>query len=197
MLTLLAGLSLTRKPQLAVVIAGNPECVAAGHRCRDIPAQTRAVVISPIGWRFEARQRVSEIRRRTYRDVRDDGAADPCPYLTVDRAQAAAVAMIVKVRALDTAPPGFCTVTEALPAAAISAAGIAAVSWVALTKVVVRFAPFQRTTEPLTKLLPFTVSVKVGSARRSAARREGGQRWRRGGAADLDDACDRRVLRFR
>ena len=72
------------------------------------------------------------------------------------------IAPIVKVRALDTAPPGFCTVTEALPAAAISAAGIAAVSWVALTKVVVRFAPFQRTTEPLTKLLPFTVSVKAG-----------------------------------
>ena len=70
--------------------------------------------------------------------------------------------VIVKVRALDTAPPGFCTVTEAVPAAAMSAAGIAAVSWVALTKVVVRFAPFQRTTEPLTKLLPFTVSVKAG-----------------------------------
>ena len=69
--------------------------------------------------------------------------------------------VIVKVRAFDTAPPGFCTVTEALPAAAISAV-IAAVSWVALTKVVVRFAPFQRTTEPLTKLLPFTVSVKAG-----------------------------------
>ena len=70
--------------------------------------------------------------------------------------------MIVKVRALETAPPGFSTVTEALPAAAMSAAVIAAVRWVALTKVVVRFAPFQRTTEPLTKLLPFTVSVKAG-----------------------------------
>src|SRR6476469_8370236 len=70
--------------------------------------------------------------------------------------------LIVKVRALETAPPGFCTVTEALPAAAMSAAGIAAVSWVALTKVVVRFAPFQLTTEPFTKLLPFTVSVKPG-----------------------------------
>ena len=69
--------------------------------------------------------------------------------------------VIVKVRALEIAPPGFCTVTEAVPAAAMSAAGIAAVSWVALTKVVVRFAPFQRTTEPLTKLLPFTVSVKA------------------------------------
>ena len=74
-----------RKPQLALVIARNPECVAAGHRCRDIPAQTRAVVISPVGWRFEARQRVSGIRRpRPYRDQRDVGAADPCPYLTAD-----------------------------------------------------------------------------------------------------------------
>ena len=53
------------KPQFAIVIARNPERVAAGHRCRDIPAHTRAVVISPVGWRFEARQRVSDIRRRT------------------------------------------------------------------------------------------------------------------------------------
>src|SRR6476620_3478731 len=72
------------------------------------------------------------------------------------------IALIVKVRGLEIAPPGFCTVTEALPVAAMSAAGIAAVSWVALTKVVVRFAPFQLTTEPFTKLLPFTVSVKAG-----------------------------------
>ena len=69
---------------------------------------------------------------------------------------------MTKVRALDTAPLGFRTVTEALPPAAISAAVIAAVSWVALTKVVVRSASFQRTTEPLTKSLPFTVSVKAG-----------------------------------
>ena len=76
-------------------------------------------------------------------------------------AGAGAACVIVKGRAVD-APIGFCTVTGAMPAAAISPAGIAAVSWVALTKVVVRFAPSQRTTEPLTKLLPFTVSVKRG-----------------------------------
>ena len=64
--------------------------------------------------------------------------------------------MIVNVRALE-----FCTVTDAVPAAAMSVAGIAAVSWLALTKLVVRSTPFQRTTEPLTKLLPFTVSVKA------------------------------------
>ena len=70
--------------------------------------------------------------------------------------------IVVKVRALDTAPPGFSTVTKAVPAAAMSVAGIAAVSWVALPKVVLRACPFQRTVAPLTKLLPFTVSVKAG-----------------------------------
>ena len=37
-----------------------------------------------------------------------------------------------------------------------------ALNWVALTKVVVRAAPFQRTADPETKLLPLTVSVKAG-----------------------------------
>ena len=78
--------------------------------------------------------------------------------------------LIVKFRALD--PPGFCTVTEAVPAAVMSLAGICAVSWVAFTKVVVRGAPFQSTTELLTKLLPFTVSVKAGLPADSA----GGER---------------------
>ena len=43
-----------------------------------------------------------------------------------------------------------------------SLAGMAAVSWVALTKVVVRFTPFQRTVEADTKPLPVTVSVNAG-----------------------------------
>jgi hypothetical protein len=44
-------------------------------------------------------------------------------------------AVIVKLWALEVPPPGagLNTVTEAVPAAAISVAGIAAVSWVALT----------------------------------------------------------------
>ena len=123
--------------------------------------------------------------------------ADPRPYLTGDRARLPLIALIVKVRALDTAPPGFRTVTEALPATAISAAGIAAVSWVALTKVVVRFAPFQRTTEPLTKLLPFTVSVKAGPPARQRC-------WARGrstlaplGHCRLGRFLRPTVLRFR
>ena len=53
------------------------------------------------------------------------------------------------------------TVTEAVPTAAISEARIAAVNCVADPYVVVRFDPFQRTTEPFTKFVPFTVSVKA------------------------------------
>ena len=55
------------------------------------------------------------------------------------------------------------TVTGTLPAAAMSPAGIAAVSWPAPTNVVVRSEPFQRTTEPSTKPDPLTVRVKSGS----------------------------------
>ena len=70
--------------------------------------------------------------------------------------------VIVKVSALEVPPPGFTTLTCAVPAAAMSLAGIAAVSCVALTNVVVRAAPFHCTTEPETKLLPLTVSVNAG-----------------------------------
>jgi hypothetical protein len=43
----------------------------------------------------------------------------------------------------------------------MSAARIDAVTWVALTYVVVRFVPFHLTTEPEMKLVPFTVRVKA------------------------------------
>src|SRR6266404_29508 len=71
--------------------------------------------------------------------------------------------LTVKVCAAEVPPPGVgvTTVTCGVPAAATSAAAMAAVSCVALTKVVVRAAPFQRTPEALTKLLPFTVSVNA------------------------------------
>jgi hypothetical protein len=64
---------------------------------------------------------------------------------------------------LEVPPPGvgLNTVTVAVPAVTISAAVIAAVNWVDDTYVVVRLAPFHCTTEPLTKLLPLTVSVKA------------------------------------
>ena len=74
-------------------------------------------------------------------------------------------AEIVKVCKADVPPPGvgLNTVTCTLPAAATSAAGMAAVSCVALTNVVVRSAPFQRTVEPVTKLAPLTVRVKAAA----------------------------------
>src|SRR5207248_7057160 len=63
---------------------------------------------------------------------------------------------IVKVCAFDVPPPGASvnTVTGAVPAVAMSGAEIVAVSCVADTYVVARTAPFQRTTEPGTKLVP-------------------------------------------
>jgi hypothetical protein len=70
-------------------------------------------------------------------------------------------ALIVKVWPLDVPPPGegLKTVTVALPAPAMSEAGMAAVKVVLLAKKVVRAFPFQRTTELLMKLEPFRVSV--------------------------------------
>jgi hypothetical protein len=72
--------------------------------------------------------------------------------------------LTVNVFEADVPPPGprFVTVTLIVPAVAMSAAEIAAVSWVRLEKVVVRAAPFQLTTEVVTKPEPFTVSVKAG-----------------------------------
>ena len=71
--------------------------------------------------------------------------------------------LIVNVIAFDVPPPGepFTTVTEAVPAVAMSAAEMEAVSTVLLEKVVVRGAPFQFTTEVVTKPEPLTVSVKA------------------------------------
>src|SRR5205809_77742 len=71
--------------------------------------------------------------------------------------------LIVKVSALELPPPGagVNTRTEAVPAVAMSAAVIVARSWVALTKVVVRALLFHCTTDPLTKFVPFTVSVNA------------------------------------
>ncbi len=52
------------------------------------------------------------------------------------------------------------TVTGMVPAAAISAAGTAAVNIVDETNVVARSMPFHCTFEPSTKFVPFTVRVK-------------------------------------
>ena len=71
--------------------------------------------------------------------------------------------LIVNVCAFEVPPPsvGFTTVMLAVPGAAISATVIVAVSCVGETKVVVRAEPFQSTTELETKLVPFTVRVKL------------------------------------
>jgi hypothetical protein len=80
----------------------------------------------------------------------------------------------VKGTEFDVPPPGagLNTVTLAVPAAAMSVAGIVAVSWVLLTKVVVRFALFHLTREPTapftgTKPEPLTVRVKDGPPARA------------------------------
>jgi hypothetical protein len=69
----------------------------------------------------------------------------------------------MKESADDMPPPGegFRTLTLAVPALAISAAVIAAVSCVLLTNVVVRPDPFHCTLDVLTKFEPFTVSVSA------------------------------------
>jgi len=74
-----------------------------------------------------------------------------------------AAALIVKDTVADVPPPGagLVTVTFAVPAVAISAAVIAAVSCVALTNVVVLAAPLNFTTDVDTKPVPFTVRVKA------------------------------------
>src|SRR5258706_2351549 len=71
--------------------------------------------------------------------------------------------LIVKVSVLEVPPPGAAlkTLTTAVPELAMSKARMEAVNPVPLTNVVVRFEPFQRTTDPFTKFAPFTVSVKA------------------------------------
>jgi hypothetical protein len=69
--------------------------------------------------------------------------------------------LMVKVRALDVPPPGegFSTVTEAVPAVAMSLAGTEAVTCVLLTYVVVSPVPFHCTVDPETKFVPVRVKV--------------------------------------
>lgn len=73
-------------------------------------------------------------------------------------------ALITNESDCEMPPPGLGldTDTGAKPAAAMSAAGIVAVSCVALTNVVGRSRVFQRTMDPLTKFEPVTVIEKAG-----------------------------------
>jgi hypothetical protein len=74
-----------------------------------------------------------------------------------------AAALIVNVCEVEVPPPGAAvkTVTVLVPDLMMSLAGTAAVSFVALTNVVVNAAPFHCTTEPLTKFVPFAVKVNA------------------------------------
>src|SRR6476661_5185452 len=78
---------------------------------------------------------------------------------------------MVKLSVPDVPPPGegLNTDTAAVPTTARSAAPIAAWSCVELTGVVGRSAPFQRTIEDVTKLLPLTVSVKAAPPTKAIA----------------------------
>jgi hypothetical protein len=68
-------------------------------------------------------------------------------------------AAIVTGIAFDIVPFGFATVTVAVPPAAISSAGTAAVTCTALPKLVVKGEPFHRTTQFAAKFAPLAVSV--------------------------------------
>ena len=72
-----------------------------------------------------------------------------------------AAPLIVKGRAPEMPPPGagFVTVTLAVPAVAMSAAVIPAVSWVALINVVALAAPLNFTIDVDTNPVPFTVKL--------------------------------------
>ena len=79
-----------------------------------------------------------------------------------ERALSVGAAVVVNGSAFERLVSGLTTVTCAVPAPAMSAAGIAAVSWLALPNVVVRLLPFHRTVAPLTKFAPVTVKVNPG-----------------------------------
>jgi len=70
--------------------------------------------------------------------------------------------LMVKFTGLEVPPPGvgFVTVTDAVPADAITAAGMAAVNCVELTNVVVGIVPPKLTIEVVIKLAPLMVKVK-------------------------------------
>jgi hypothetical protein len=87
---------------------------------------------------------------------------------------------MVKVAA-DDVPPVSVTVTFAEPAVAIRLAGTAAVTWVALTNVVVSAVPSQFTIALESKFVPFT--VRVNATPPGAA--EGGERLVIAGVAGL------------
>ena len=69
--------------------------------------------------------------------------------------------LIVNVNAFEVAPPGFCTVTLAVPCEAIWVADTEAVNWLAPMKLVDKADPFHCTVAPARKPEPFTVRMNA------------------------------------
>src|SRR5438445_507818 len=91
-------------------------------------------------------------------------AASPATTLLGDREVSVGLgfgAVIVNVCGVDVPPPGagVNTVTEAVPAVAMSAVVICAVSCVLLPNVVARWLPFHCTMDELMKFVPVSASV--------------------------------------
>jgi hypothetical protein len=88
---------------------------------------------------------------------------DPATTLDGDsKVRVGTAAAMLKVRELDVPEVSVCTLTAALPEFAIKLLGTAAVSCVALAKVVASEAPFHNTVSPETKLVPLTDKVNAG-----------------------------------
>src|SRR5207245_2107844 len=139
---------------------------ACGDRCgggqRD-RARPRAATSAPAPAR-EARAGGGACRQGHWsapREARRAGSAAVNPCGTPRRRHGTATA-IVNGKAVEVPPSGagLNTVTCAVPGVRMSVARIVAWSSVVRRTVVGRFAPFQRTTELETKLLPFTFKTK-------------------------------------
>lgn len=88
-------------------------------------------------------------------------AAAPAVAEEGERDVIAGSGLMGNVELAEVPTEGFETEICAVPAAATSAADIAALNWVVLTTVVARGEPFQFTTELPPKFEPFTVRVKA------------------------------------
>ncbi|MBI3061376.1 MAG: hypothetical protein HYY83_05295 [Deltaproteobacteria bacterium] len=120
------------------------------------------VPLTKVVVRFELFQRTTDADTKLLPVTVSVNPAPPVVALLGESEAAAGTGwLMVKVRAADVPPPGRGSnaVISAVPAVAMSLEEMAACNWVLLTNVVVRFEPFQRTTDVDTKLLPVTVSV--------------------------------------
>ena len=90
---------------------------------------------------------------------------DPLPAVTIDGKMLVMVAVgavVVRLTALEAAPPGFAAVIFAVPGCAMRLAGTTATSWVVLTKFVVNAVLLNDTVAPARKFVPVTVKSSAG-----------------------------------